>query len=99
MNVTQCVLAKVNMPRHGGANTSRLRSMLEHTEHRKHNLLRTHILARKETRNLQRAHFSLTHTTPLLPATTLSEGECRVSRGESKVSRRVGLPRISCAPR
>jgi hypothetical protein len=30
---------------------------------------------------LQRAHFSLTHTTPLLPATTPSEGECRVSAG------------------
>jgi hypothetical protein len=26
----------------------------------------------KKTRNLQRAHFSLTHATPLLPATTLS---------------------------
>src|SRR5271154_4373088 len=27
------------------------------------------------------------------------QGECRVSRGESKVSRRVGLPRISRSPR
>src|SRR5271169_4963046 len=38
-------------------------------------------LASKKTRNLQRAHFSLTHATPLLPVTTLSEGECRVSAG------------------
>jgi hypothetical protein len=34
---------------------------------------------------LQRAHFSLTHATPLLPAPTLSEDECRVSTtGEPK---------------
>jgi hypothetical protein len=39
------------------------------------------VLAAKKTRNLQRAHFSLTHATPLLPAPTLSEGECRVSAG------------------
>jgi len=39
------------------------------------------VFAGKKTRNLQRAHFSLTLTTPLLPATTLSEGECRVSAG------------------
>jgi hypothetical protein len=31
--------------------------------------------------------------TPLLPALTLSAGECRVSGGELKVSRQVGLPR------
>ena len=29
----------------------------------------------------QKSHFSLTHATPLLPAPTLSEGECRVSAG------------------
>jgi len=37
--------------------------------------------------------------TPLLPALTLSAGEHKVSGGESKVSRRVGLPRSSRAPR
>ena len=43
-------------------------------------------LGGKNDQNLQPAHFSLTHATPLLPVTTLSEGECRMSRGESKVS-------------
>jgi hypothetical protein len=37
--------------------------------------------------------------TPLLPASTLSAGESKVSGGESEVSRRVGLPRSSRAPR
>jgi hypothetical protein len=37
--------------------------------------------------------------TPLLPALTLSAGEHKVSGGESKVSRRVGLPRSARAPR
>jgi len=41
-------------------------------------------LASKENRKLQRAHFSLTHATPLLPARTLSEGEFRVSAGERR---------------
>ena len=36
-------------------------------------------LAGQENRKLQRAHFSLTHATPLLPAPTLSEGEYRMS--------------------
>src|SRR5947209_14624966 len=36
---------------------------------------------------------------PLLPALTLSAGEYRVSGGELKVSRQVGLPRNLCARR
>jgi hypothetical protein len=42
--------------------------------------------------------LSLTHATPLLPAPTLSEGESRVSAGESMRSRRVELRRSSRAP-
>jgi hypothetical protein len=37
-----------------------------------------------KNRKLQRARFSLTHATPLLPAPTQSEGECRVGEGEPK---------------
>jgi hypothetical protein len=44
----------------------------------------TRILPIEENRNLQRAHFSLIHATPLLPAHTLSEGEFRVSAGERR---------------
>ena len=44
-------------------------------------------LAAKENRNLPRAHFPLTPhstpSTPLLPALTLSAGECKVSGGKS----------------
>jgi hypothetical protein len=37
--------------------------------------------------------------TPLLPAPTLSAGEHKVSGGESRVSRQVGLPHTLRAPR
>jgi hypothetical protein len=47
-------------------------------------------------------HLSLTpHSTPstlLLPALTLSAGGCKVSGGERKVSRRMGLPRNPHSP-
>jgi len=39
-----------------------------------------------------------TPSTPLLPTLTLSAGECKVTEGESKVSRLVGLPRNPHAP-
>jgi hypothetical protein len=49
--------------------------------------------AAKKNRNLHPAHLALPPPTPLLPALTLSAGEYRVSGGELKVSRQVGLPR------
>jgi hypothetical protein len=49
----------------------------------------TNGLGGKRHRNLHRAHFlTFPPSTPLLPAPTLNAGECKMSGGESKVSRR-----------